>query len=206
VAVFTKNLSQDTWTFHAGPGGTNFRAKASLFTSSMVRGGGVAGVVPTRRVVVNVDDKDGARLAKSATVTGEPRSRRGGPGRPDWRAATSGSGGDGSTFRVIGAGGGGSGGTYRFGALGRVVQKTRGQRAFRRPGRQLVEAGVRAGGWRWGRGVEGLPGGRGPAGFERNTRPGSRGGPRSFATRTSPGAGLGWAVLALARPVHPGET
>jgi UDP-N-acetylmuramoyl-L-alanyl-D-glutamate--2,6-diaminopimelate ligase len=89
VAVFT-NLSQDHLDFHADLE-DYFRAKASLF-------------MPPVQGVVNVDDKYGRRLAKSAPVPVTTFSAVG-AGDADWRAVDVRSGADGSTFRVIGPGG-----------------------------------------------------------------------------------------------------
>src|SRR6266581_2993706 len=89
VAVFT-NLSQDHLDFHADLE-DYFRAKASLFMPPVIG-------------VVNVDDKYGRRLAKSAPVPVITFSAAG-AGDADWRAADVRSGADGSTFRVIGPGG-----------------------------------------------------------------------------------------------------
>src|SRR6201989_3132187 len=99
VAVFT-NLSQDHLDFHADLE-DYFRAKASLFTPSYGRGG-PGGCPPAG--VVNVDDKYGRRLAKSAPVPVTTFSAAG-QDDADWRAADVRSGADGSTFRVIGPGG-----------------------------------------------------------------------------------------------------
>ena len=89
VAVFT-NLSQDHLDFHADLE-DYFRAKASLFMPPVIG-------------VVNVDDKYGRRLAKSAPVPVTTFSAAG-QDDADWRAADVRSGADGSTFRVIGPGG-----------------------------------------------------------------------------------------------------
>ena len=99
VAVFT-NLSQDHLDFHTDLE-DYFRAKASLFTPSYGRGGR-GGCPPAG--VVNVDDKYGRRLAKSAPVPVTTFSAAG-QDDADWRAADVRSGADGSTFRVIGPGG-----------------------------------------------------------------------------------------------------
>ena len=96
VAVFT-NLSQDHLDFHADLE-DYFRAKASLFMPSYGRGG-----CPPAGVV-NVDDKYGRRLAKSAPVPVTTFSAAG-QDDADWRATDVRSGADGSTFRVIGPGG-----------------------------------------------------------------------------------------------------
>src|SRR4029077_16207011 len=137
VAVFT-NLSQDHLDFHADLE-DYFRAKASLFMPPVIG-------------VVNVDDKYGRRLAKTAPAPGTTFSGAGlggaaapGPGTPcsaagladaDWRATDVRSGADGSTFRLIGPGGVeadvsvGLAGVFNVAnALGAVVA--------------LVEAGVR---------------------------------------------------------------
>jgi UDP-N-acetylmuramoyl-L-alanyl-D-glutamate--2,6-diaminopimelate ligase len=95
VAVFT-NLSQDHLDFHADLE-DYFRAKASLFMPSYGRGCPPAGVV-------NVDDKYGRRLAKSAPVPVTTFSAAG-QDDADWRATDVRAGADGSTFRVIGPGG-----------------------------------------------------------------------------------------------------
>jgi len=89
VAVFT-NLSQDHLDFHADLE-DYFRAKASLFMPPVIG-------------VVNVDDKYGRRLAKTAPVPVTTFSAAG-QDDADWRAADVRSGADGSTFRVIGPGG-----------------------------------------------------------------------------------------------------
>jgi UDP-N-acetylmuramoyl-L-alanyl-D-glutamate--2,6-diaminopimelate ligase len=118
VAVFT-NLSQDHLDFHAGLE-DYFRAKASLFMPSPSSRGGLPGgaggmespreqAEPSARAstalgVVNVDDKYGRRLAKSAPVPVTTFSAAGLPDA-DWRAADVRSGADGSTFRLIGPGG-----------------------------------------------------------------------------------------------------
>ena len=118
VAVFT-NLSQDHLDFHADLE-DYFRVKASLFMPpEPSRGGlpgGSGGVEPPRPGagssplasteigVVNVDDKYGRRLAKSAPVPVTTFSAAG-AGDADWRAADVRSGADGSTFRLIGPGG-----------------------------------------------------------------------------------------------------
>ena len=99
VAVFT-NLSQDHLDFHTDLE-DYFRAKASLFTPSYGRGGR-GGCPPAG--VVNVDDKYGRRLAKSAPVPVTTFSAAG-QDDADWRAVDVRSGADGSTFRVIGPGG-----------------------------------------------------------------------------------------------------
>jgi UDP-N-acetylmuramoyl-L-alanyl-D-glutamate--2,6-diaminopimelate ligase len=99
VAVFT-NLSQDHLDFHADLE-DYFRAKASLFMPSYGRGGR-GGCPPAG--VVNVDDRYGRRLAKSAPVPVITFSAAG-QDDADWRAADVRSGADGSTFRVIGPGG-----------------------------------------------------------------------------------------------------
>jgi UDP-N-acetylmuramoyl-L-alanyl-D-glutamate--2,6-diaminopimelate ligase len=120
VAVFT-NLSQDHLDFHADLE-DYFRAKASLFMPPVIG-------------VVNVDDKYGRRLAKTAPVPVTTFSAAG-QDDADWRAADVRSGADGSTFRVIGPGGVeadvsvGLAGVFNVAnALGRLVA--------------LVEAGVR---------------------------------------------------------------
>jgi UDP-N-acetylmuramoyl-L-alanyl-D-glutamate--2,6-diaminopimelate ligase len=105
VAVFT-NLSQDHLDFHAGLE-DYFRAKASLFMPSPSSRGGMGGSSPqasTALGVVNVDDKYGRRLAKSAPVPVTTFSAAGLPDA-DWRAVDVRSGADGSTFRLIGPGG-----------------------------------------------------------------------------------------------------
>jgi len=118
VAVFT-NLSQDHLDFHAGLE-DYFRAKASLFMPSPSSRGGLPGgsggmespreqAEPSPRAstalgVVNVDDKYGRRLAKSAPVPVTTFSAAGLPDA-DWRAADVRSGADGSTFRLVGPGG-----------------------------------------------------------------------------------------------------
>jgi UDP-N-acetylmuramoyl-L-alanyl-D-glutamate--2,6-diaminopimelate ligase len=89
VAVFT-NLSQDHLDFHTDME-DYFRVKASLF-------------MPPVMGVVNVDDKYGRRLAKSALVPVTTFSAAGADDA-DWRAADVRSGADGSTFRLIGPGG-----------------------------------------------------------------------------------------------------
>jgi UDP-N-acetylmuramoyl-L-alanyl-D-glutamate--2,6-diaminopimelate ligase len=89
VAVFT-NLSQDHLDFHADLE-DYFRVKASLF-------------MPPVTGVVNVDDRYGRRLAKSAPVPVTTFSAEG-LHDADWRAADVRSGADGSTFRLIGPGG-----------------------------------------------------------------------------------------------------
>jgi UDP-N-acetylmuramoyl-L-alanyl-D-glutamate--2,6-diaminopimelate ligase len=89
VAVFT-NLSQDHLDFHADLE-DYFRVKASLFMPPVIG-------------VVNVDDKYGRRLAKSAPVPVTTFSASG-AGDADWRAVDVRSGADGSTFRLIGPGG-----------------------------------------------------------------------------------------------------
>jgi UDP-N-acetylmuramoyl-L-alanyl-D-glutamate--2,6-diaminopimelate ligase len=89
VAIFT-NLSQDHLDFHTDME-DYFRAKASLFMPPVIG-------------VVNVDDKYGRRLAKSALVPVTTFSAAGADDA-DWRAADVRSGADGSTFRVIGPGG-----------------------------------------------------------------------------------------------------
>src|SRR5262249_1830892 len=89
VAVFT-NLSQDHLDFHADLE-DYFRAKASLFMPPVIG-------------VVNVDDKYGRRLAKSAPV---PVTTFSAAGRDDadWRATDVRSRAGGSTFRLVGPGG-----------------------------------------------------------------------------------------------------
>ena len=89
VVVFT-NLSQDHLDFHPTIE-DYFRAKASLFA-------------PPAIGVVNLDDKYGRRLVKSAPI---PVTTFSALGRQDadWLAADVRSGADGSTFRVIGPGG-----------------------------------------------------------------------------------------------------
>jgi UDP-N-acetylmuramoyl-L-alanyl-D-glutamate--2,6-diaminopimelate ligase len=89
VAVFT-NLSQDHLDFHTDME-DYFRVKASLF-------------MPPVMGVVNVDDKYGRRLAKSALVPVTTFSAAGADDA-DWRAADVRSGADGSAFRLIGPGG-----------------------------------------------------------------------------------------------------
>jgi UDP-N-acetylmuramoyl-L-alanyl-D-glutamate--2,6-diaminopimelate ligase len=89
VAVFT-NLSQDHLDFHTDME-DYFRAKASLFMPPVIG-------------VVNVDDKYGRRLAKSALVPVTTFSAAGADDA-DWRAADVRSGADGSTFRLVGPGG-----------------------------------------------------------------------------------------------------
>jgi len=89
VAVFT-NLSQDHLDFHTDME-DYFRAKASLFMPPVIG-------------VVNVDDKYGRRLAKSALVPVTTFSAAGADDA-DWRAVDVRSGADGSTFRLIGPGG-----------------------------------------------------------------------------------------------------
>jgi UDP-N-acetylmuramoyl-L-alanyl-D-glutamate--2,6-diaminopimelate ligase len=89
VAVFT-NLSQDHLDFHTDME-DYFRAKASLFMPPVIG-------------VVNIDDKYGRRLAKSALVPVTTFSAAGADDA-DWRAVDVRSGADGSTFRLIGPGG-----------------------------------------------------------------------------------------------------
>jgi UDP-N-acetylmuramoyl-L-alanyl-D-glutamate--2,6-diaminopimelate ligase len=89
VAVFT-NLSQDHLDFHTDME-DYFRAKSSLFMPPVIG-------------VVNIDDKYGRRLAKSAVVPVTTFSAAGADDA-DWRAADVRSGADGSTFRLIGPGG-----------------------------------------------------------------------------------------------------
>jgi UDP-N-acetylmuramoyl-L-alanyl-D-glutamate--2,6-diaminopimelate ligase len=89
VAVFT-NLSQDHLDFHTDME-DYFRAKASLFMPPVIG-------------VVNIDDKYGRRLAKSALVPVTTFSAAGADDA-DWRAADVRSGADGSTFRLVGPGG-----------------------------------------------------------------------------------------------------
>jgi UDP-N-acetylmuramoyl-L-alanyl-D-glutamate--2,6-diaminopimelate ligase len=89
VAVFT-NLSQDHLDFHTDME-DYFRAKASLFMPPVIG-------------VVNVDDKYGRRLAKSALVPVTTFSAAGADDA-DWRAADVRPGADGSTFRLVGPGG-----------------------------------------------------------------------------------------------------
>jgi UDP-N-acetylmuramoyl-L-alanyl-D-glutamate--2,6-diaminopimelate ligase len=105
VAVFT-NLSQDHLDFHANLE-DYFQAKASLFMPPKPSRGGLGGSSPLASTVigvVNVDDKYGRRLAKSAPVPVTTFSAAG-QDDADWRAADVRSGADGSTFRVIGPGG-----------------------------------------------------------------------------------------------------
>src|SRR5262249_60792606 len=99
VAVFT-NLSQDHLDFHADLE-DYFRAKASLFMPPVIG-------------VVNVDDKYGRRLAKSAPVPVTTFSADG-QDDADWRAVDVRSGAGGSTVRLVGPGGGGA-----DGAVGRA--------------------------------------------------------------------------------------
>jgi UDP-N-acetylmuramoyl-L-alanyl-D-glutamate--2,6-diaminopimelate ligase len=89
VAVFT-NLSQDHLDFHTDME-DYFRAKASLFMPPVIG-------------VVNIDDKYGRRLAKSALVPVTTFSAAGADDA-DWRAVDVRSGADGSTFRLVGPGG-----------------------------------------------------------------------------------------------------
>jgi UDP-N-acetylmuramoyl-L-alanyl-D-glutamate--2,6-diaminopimelate ligase len=89
VAVFT-NLSQDHLDFHTDME-DYFRAKASLFMPPVIG-------------VVNIDDKYGRRLVKSALVPVTTFSAAGADDA-DWRATDVRSGADGSTFRLIGPGG-----------------------------------------------------------------------------------------------------
>jgi UDP-N-acetylmuramoyl-L-alanyl-D-glutamate--2,6-diaminopimelate ligase len=89
VAVFT-NLSQDHLDFHTDME-DYFRAKASLFMPPVIG-------------VVNIDDKYGRRLAKSALVPVTTFSAAGADDA-DWHAVDVRSGADGSTFRLIGPGG-----------------------------------------------------------------------------------------------------
>jgi UDP-N-acetylmuramoyl-L-alanyl-D-glutamate--2,6-diaminopimelate ligase len=89
VAVFT-NLSQDHLDFHTDME-DYFRAKASLFMPPVIG-------------VVNIDDKYGRRLAKTALVPVTTFSAAGADDA-DWRAADVRSGADGSTFRLVGPGG-----------------------------------------------------------------------------------------------------
>jgi UDP-N-acetylmuramoyl-L-alanyl-D-glutamate--2,6-diaminopimelate ligase len=89
VAVFT-NLSQDHLDFHTDME-DYFRAKASLFMPPVIG-------------VVNIDDKYGRRLAKTALVPVTTFSAAGADDA-DWRAADVRSGTDGSTFRLVGPGG-----------------------------------------------------------------------------------------------------
>jgi UDP-N-acetylmuramoyl-L-alanyl-D-glutamate--2,6-diaminopimelate ligase len=118
VAVFT-NLSQDHLDFHADLE-DYFRAKASLFMPPEPSRGGLPGgsggmesprgpaasspLASTEIGVVNVDDKYGRRLAKTAPVPVTTFSAAG-QDDADWRAADVRSGADGSTFRLIGPGG-----------------------------------------------------------------------------------------------------
>jgi len=89
VAVFT-NLSQDHLDFHTDME-DYFRAKASLFMPPVIG-------------VVNIDDKYGRRLARSALVPVTTFSAAGADDA-DWRAVDVRSGADGSTFRLVGPGG-----------------------------------------------------------------------------------------------------
>jgi UDP-N-acetylmuramoyl-L-alanyl-D-glutamate--2,6-diaminopimelate ligase len=89
VAVFT-NLSQDHLDFHTDME-DYFRAKASLFMPPVIG-------------VVNIDDKYGRRLAKSAVVPVTTFSAAGADDA-DWRATDVRSGADGSAFRLVGPGG-----------------------------------------------------------------------------------------------------
>src|SRR2546429_5537299 len=92
--------------------------------------------------VVNVDDKYGRRLAKSAPVPVTTFSAAG-QDDADWRAAHVRSGGGGGPVPGVGAGGGGGGGSV---GPGRGVHRTQPPR----PPGPPVQAGARGAGVWWG--------------------------------------------------------
>jgi UDP-N-acetylmuramoyl-L-alanyl-D-glutamate--2,6-diaminopimelate ligase len=91
VALFT-NLSQDHLDFHRDLD-DYFATKARLFTPELSRAG-----------VVNLDDPHGRELLGRAKIPVTTFSAEGAP-EAEWRAHDVRSGGDGSTFRVVGPGG-----------------------------------------------------------------------------------------------------